>query len=252
VRYKDDFHADILGCRTASGLVVPGSVEVPDRETPTYWKDSNPRGFADWFTRRSQIAAEERYLAKALPLPSNWAADAKTVLQRIVQLAKRQRDMVFAGNDTSPRSIVLTTLQATAYQGQLSVYEALVEALDSIATMTAQASPRRLVVLNPMNSGEDFSETWDDPAHYLAFIDWLLPFRERVHALRHIEGIENLTRALSVLFGENVSKHATHRYQEALAAARSSNELRAGGTAIVTGTANSRVVPRNHNFGADY
>jgi hypothetical protein len=252
ILYEDGFHADVLACRTAHSAVAPGSVEVPDRETPTIWRDSNPRGFADWFTGRSRMAAEARFLARAMPLPSDWAADAKTVLQRIVQLAKRQRDMVFGEAEAAPRSIVLTTLQATVYRGQLSVYEALVEALDDIVARIEQARPRRLIVLNPMNEGEDFSERWDDPEHYAAATEWISRFRERVHALGHIEGLEALTRALGVLFGEDVSKRATHRYQKALAAAQRTNQVRAAGPTIVTGTGAGRTIPRNNNHGADY
>jgi hypothetical protein len=252
VRYEGDFHADILGSRTAPRITVPGSIEVPDRKTPTVWKDSNPRGFAAWFTGRSRSAAEARFMAKTLPLPSNWEADAKTVLQRIVQLAKRQRDMVFGDQDSAPRSIVLTTLEATVYRGQLSVYEAMVDALDAIAALIEQARPGRIVVPNPMNQAEDFSEKWDEnPGAYAAFTNWLLAFRERVHALRYIEGLEHLTQALAVLFGEGVSRQAMQRYQKALAAARAANQLRAVGPAIITGTPAGRVIPPNRNYGAD-
>jgi len=251
IRYEDGFHADVLGSRTAVRVVIPGSIEIPDRHTPTLWRESNPRGFAQWFVARSREATEARFLAKALPLPSDWAAEAKTVLQRIVQLAKRGRDVAFGDRATAPRSILLTTLEATVYRGELSAYEALVEALDAVAGMIEQARPNRLVVLNPMNAEEDFSESWDDPAVYSAFTVWLSRFRREVHALRKIEGIEDLTKSLGVLFGEDVSKHATHQYQKALAAARSSNQVRSLGPAIITGGAGNPI-PRNHNFGAEY
>lgn len=251
IRYEDGFHADVLGSRTAVRVVIPGSIEIPDRDTPTLWRDSNPRGFAQWFVARSREATEARFLAKALPLPSDWAAEAKTVLQRIVQLAKRGRDVAFGDRAAAPRSVLLTTLEATVYRGELSVYEALVEALDAVASMIEQARPNRLVVLNPMNGEEDFSESWADPAVYSAFTVWLARFRRDVHALRNIEGIEDLTKALGLLFGEDVSEHATHRYQKALAAARTSNEVRSLGPAIITGGAGNPI-PRNHNYGADY
>jgi hypothetical protein len=252
ILYEDGFHADVLGSRTAVGVLIPGSIEVPDRETPTLWKGSNPRGFAQWFIARSREATEARFLAKAQPLPSDWAAEAKTVLQRIVQLAKRGRDVAFGARATAPRSIFLTTLEATVYRGELSVYEALVEALDVVASMIEQARPNRLVVLNPMNAEEDFSESWDDPTVYSAFTAWLFRFRKEVHALREIEGIEELTKALGLLFGEDVSKCATHRYQKALAAARSANQVRSLGPAIITTGAGGQPIPRNHNYGAEY
>jgi hypothetical protein len=252
LRYEDGFHADVLGSRSAIGAMIPGSIEVPDRQTPSLWRGSNPRGFAEWFARRSREATQARFLAKALPLPSDWAVEAKTVLQRIVQLAKRGRDVALGDGGAAPRSIILTTLAATVYRGEFSVYEALVEALDVIAATIGRVRPRRLVVLNPMSAGEDFSESWDDPTLYSVFTSWLFAFRREIHVLREIEGIEELTKALGLLFGEDVSERATHRYQKALAAARSSNETRSLGPAIITSRDVGRPIPRNHNYGAEY
>lgn len=250
--YEGDFHADILGCRTALPIAIAGSVDVPDRTTPTVWKASNPRGYARWFENQSRTAAETRLLAKAQPLPDNWEASAKTVLQRIVQLTKRQRDMVFGDDDGGARSIVLTTLLATVYRGEDSVFDALCEALDAIVAAIHQARPRRIVVRNPMNPLEDFSEKWDEaPASYLEFATWIQNFRERFRALAHVEGLEEITRTLAVLFGEDVSMNAMHRYQKALAEARSANRIRVVGKSIVTGTSVGRPVPGNRNFGRD-
>ncbi len=251
--YEGDFYADILGCRTAQPVVVAGSIDVPDRKTPSVWKASNPRGYARWFENQSRVAAETRFLAKAAPLPTNWEASAKTVLQRIVQLTKRQRDMAFGDEDGAPRSIVLTTLLATIYRGELSVFDALAEALDTIVLAVQQTAPRRLVVRNPMNPLEDFSEKWDDaPASYRAFSNWIQAFRERFRALARIEGLDELTRELAVLFGEDVSVKAMHSYQQALAQARSANRVRAVGPTIVTSTSIGRPVPGNRNFGRDF
>jgi hypothetical protein len=254
LNYEGDFHVDVLGSRSALRPIIAGSIEIPDRTTPTQWKDSNPRGYADWFIGRSRTAAEARLLARALPLPTDWAADAKTVLQRIVQLAKRHRDVVFGDNDSAPRSVVLTTLQATVYRGQLSLYEAMAESLDLLVAEIEKAKPSRLVVLNPMNPAEDFSEKWnEDPRSYSAFTGWATSYRDRFHALRYVQGLDALTNALAGLFGEDVSKHATHRYQKALAEARESNQLRAAGPIIISSaTPRGSAIPPNHNYGSDY
>ncbi len=50
--------------------------------------------------------------------------------------------------------------------------------------------------------------------------------------------------ALGLLFGEDVSKDATHRYLKALAAARSSNEVRSLGPAIITTGGAGNPIPR--------
>ena len=49
----------------------------------------------------------------------------KTPLQRAVQILKRHRDIMFAGDEDKPVSIIITTLAAKAYQGEGSITEAL-------------------------------------------------------------------------------------------------------------------------------
>lgn len=253
LRYEGDFHVDVLGARAAVRPVMPGAIEVPDRKTPTIWKPSNPRGYAAWFSERSRYAVQQRFLTDALPLPQDWAGSAKTVLQRVVQLTKRERDVAFKDDSIAPRSIVWTTLLARAFRGQLSVYEALVEALDDVAAMIQAARPGRLVVLNPTNLAEDFSERWaENPASYTAFVTDLHRFRARIHGLRDLEGLDQITKALRVLFGDDVANHATHRYQDAIADARRKDQLRAVGPTIISNSTAGRAIPSNRNYGVHY
>lgn len=250
LQYANDFHVDVLGARTVAFPIVPGSIEVPDRKTPSVWKDSNPRGYAKWFQSRAQSAARDRFLADAEPLPSDWEASSKNTLQRIVQLTKRARDVAFRDDDVAPRSIVLTTLLAHAYRGRLSVYEALAEAVDEIAVMIESARPRRLIVLNPTNPAEDFSEQWDeDRRSYAAFLNAISRLRASVHELRTLSGLNEIADALGRLFGHDVACQAVHRYQVAFAQARQSNQLRSSGPAIITSSTAGRVIPRNRNYG---
>lgn len=251
LNYEGDFHADILSSRTVRDGSPPGSIEVPDRETPNTWSYSNPRGFKRWFDGRSASADAQPLVARALPLPSTWDADSRTVLQRIVQLVKRQRDVVL-DEAVAPPSIVLTTLLAEVYAGQTSLYEGLASALDEVELLVERSRPR-LVVLNPTNRKEDFSEKWDEePESCRLFVSWLSRFRSQVHSLSQIEGLERLSEALAVLFGEDVSHRAMHSYQKEIAAARSANEIRVVGPAILSGGRRGRVVPPNRNFGADH
>ena len=132
------------------------------------------------------------------------------------------------------------------------MYEALVEALDNVVAMVEAARPGRLVVLNPTNLAEDFSERWsEDPASYTAFVTDLHRFRARIHELRHLNGLDQITKALRILFGNDVANHATHRYQAAVADAHRQNQLRAVGPTIISSSTAGRAIPSNRNYGVN-
>lgn len=186
IEYKDEFWLDILpACRDEQNGGT--CIQVPDRDLQ-HWKPSSPIAYAEWFktasrriivkfsdSRRDLIVAE----ATVEPLPALQAVEEKTMLQLIVQLLKRWRDIHYANAKYPPISIVLTTLAADLYTGEQSLSLALLDVLDGIVTRldAAHTKGRRLQVLNPVHPEEDFSERWDNcPEAYLAFNDGLRKF----------------------------------------------------------------------------
>ena len=187
IEYKDEFWLDILpACR--DDFNGGTCIQVPDRDRQ-HWKPSNPIAYADDFfknasrrivvkfsdSRRELIVAE----ATAEPLPALQATEEKTMLQLVVQLLKRWRDVHYANSDYPPISIVLTTLAAELYTGEQSLSTALLEVLEGIVGRldAAHAQGHRLQVLNPVHLDEDFSERWDScPGAYLAFNDGIRRF----------------------------------------------------------------------------
>jgi hypothetical protein len=85
------------------------------------------------------------------------------MLQLVVQLLKRWRDIHYANSDYPPISIVLTTLAADLYKGEQSISTALLDVLNGIVARldAAHAQGRRLQIPNPVHPEEDFSERWD-------------------------------------------------------------------------------------------
>lgn len=186
IEYKDEFWLDVLpACRDDRN---GGScIQVPDRDL-RHWKPSNPIAYADWFknasrrilvkfsdSRREIIIAE----ASVEPLPARQSIEEKTMLQLVVQLLKRWRDVHYTNAEYPPISIVLTTLAAELYRGEQSISAALLEVLDGIVSKlnVAHAMGVRLQVRNPVQPEEDFSERWDTcPGAYLAFNDGIRKF----------------------------------------------------------------------------
>jgi hypothetical protein len=179
IEYKDEFWLDVLpACRDGNNGGT--CVQVPDRELGK-WKPSNPIAYADWFkdasrriivkfsdSRREIIVAD----STIEPLPALQATEEKTMLQLVVQLLKRWRDIHYAESNYPPISIVLTTLAADLYRGEQSISIALMEVLDGIVGRLDWSHTRghRLQVPNPVHREEDFSERWDtNQSAYFAF-----------------------------------------------------------------------------------
>ncbi|RYE55727.1 MAG: hypothetical protein EOP48_09585 [Sphingobacteriales bacterium] len=187
ITYANDFHMDILvGCEET--LQEPERIVVPDRKTEE-WTPSNPIGYSHWFVNISRLAAEQyerlykayetRYMEirASEDLPVERPYEFKLPLERAVQILKRYRDVYFIKKpDLATSSIILTTLAAEAYSGQLSVFEAIdgiVKHVNQRATnFYGRVSPFKIP--NPANPEENFSEKWYEDrylfAEFLAFI----------------------------------------------------------------------------------
>ncbi len=131
------------------------------------WPLSNPEGFAIWF--RQQMEKSPQYLnERAMVLNAAKIEDVpiyrwKTPLQKVVQLLKRHRDVMFENKpDSQPISIIITTLAARAYSGEADVSLALTNVLGSMLDLLAPTEP---IVPNPVNPAEDFADKWNEEAH---------------------------------------------------------------------------------------
>lgn len=192
--YKDElsFHMDVVPCiperngqvgiikeamisqgadETLASEVADRAVSITDTELPSYpvvspvWLLSNPQGYALWFhsrvalakSVRDQILMEKR--AEVEKIPDNRR---KAPLQRVVQLLKRHRNVMFheyAGKESNPQpiSVIITTLAAQAYEGETDVEVALVNVLARMGDLVNANTPR---VPNPVNPAEDFADKW--------------------------------------------------------------------------------------------
>lgn len=132
------------------------------RELSDDWLVSNPEGYALWFESRMRLAEQLlRDRAGMLVVASidevpvyQW----KTPIQRVVQLLKRHRDVMFRSDqEVKPVSVIITTLAARAYQGEPTIQAALHSVLSTMGSLVNPRSPR---VPNPSNPAEDFADRW--------------------------------------------------------------------------------------------
>jgi hypothetical protein len=224
---------------------------VPDRKLEG-WKHSNPKGYVTWFgerCRRRIIALD----AKTEPLPRLLTYDEKAPLQRAVQLIKRWRDVAFGSSiESSPRSIVLTTLAGALYAGERTTAAAFGGIVNRLAAEVAVAG-RPLEVRNPANGAELLSEQWtSSPDHYWRFAAAVTALKQTWNTLLPMRGYPDITTSLAGLFGEKVARAAIEKHANAVEGLRQTRTLRAGRQMVgLTGVGSGLAVPRNTFFGDD-
>jgi hypothetical protein len=250
LNYANEFHMDILpACPDPN---VGGScLFVPDRKSLT-WKHSNPKGYADWFESRCELALKlliesRRLMAKAEPIPPQEAAEEKAILKRVVQLLKRWRDIRYQKEPKlAPISMVLTTMAARAYGGEHTVTEAMTSVLNNFVSLIASSQPRAFV-LNPANPKEDLSERWNDAAQYRAFVDGVRDLHKRWNEILAASGIQNVSHQLEHVFGEPVTA-AIRKQARALQDLREKSSLRVASAGLLTSAPAVGVPVRPHTF----
>jgi hypothetical protein len=249
ITYANEFYMDLLpACQDhgAGGTCI----QVPDRDTKS-WKPSDPLGYAKWFRRKCLPTMRKFAADSAEPLPALEAVEDKSPLQLAVQLIKRWRDIHYAeASHPAPISIVLTTLAADVYRGGRSVSETIASVLYGIleAIRTAEATGRRLKVLNPSNILEDLSERWDDDEEaYRGFKVGIQQFSRRWDALLAVGGNQNAE--LERLFGEPV-KTVLEKRAERLQESRFQKSLSVASTGAISAGAGIVRIPVNTFHGA--
>ena len=173
---------DILpACRDVA--VCATCTQVSD-VTAIDWKGSNPIGYATWSQKRSRFRMYKfsAYEARDMePLPALQSTEEKEVLQLVVQLLKRWRNLFYSRSKYPPILVVLTTLAANLYNGEFWTAEALLNVLEgSVYCLdVAHAKGERLRVLNPVHDDEGFSERWKTETRRTSISTWAFGTSQR-------------------------------------------------------------------------
>jgi hypothetical protein len=91
----------------------------------------------------------------------------KDPLQRVIQILKRHRDIMFGRDDDKPISIIITTLAARAYQKETDIVNALkniLKTMDSFIEEKYVPKYGRAIkwIGNPINDEENFADKWPE------------------------------------------------------------------------------------------
>jgi Adenylyl/Guanylyl and SMODS C-terminal sensor domain/Second Messenger Oligonucleotide or Dinucleotide Synthetase domain len=249
------FHMDILPAIPAhdrrillesAGLKYgENAILVPDKELKD-WVHSNPKGFAEWFKSRMERAFMEKraMLAEAARVDIEEVPEysVKTPLQRVVQLFKRHRDMMFGDDprELKPISCILTTLAGKHYQNEGN----LLEAMESIITgIKEDAELKDGIVKNPVDIYENFADKWKtEPQKGEAFFQWLERIQSDLRIASFKGDLDDMTEALRPVFGAISVNEAVTKLQKSTQKTISTSMMTGTGLSISTSKTNLPVV----------
>ncbi|MGA3164871.1 MAG: nucleotidyltransferase [Terriglobia bacterium] len=248
LNYANEFHMDILPAYR-DPLAGANCLVVPDRRSAC-WKPSNPKGYAKWFEQRCDLATASkvtRLLARAEPIPLQQGLNEKETLKKAVQLLKRWRDIRFQHKpDLAPISMVLTTLAADRYTGEISLAKALTGILKGIFSQIDTCRPR-IYVLNPGNPLEDLSERWDEEKKYRAFVEGITELDDAWETIVRTRSVPRLSQLLEDLFGAP-TQVALAKQARRLQELRENSNLRIGAAGLISNSLTAGVHVRKNTF----
>lgn len=232
------------------------SIRITDKEAIDYatstnkedWLKSNPDGYALWFANRCKADESVKLSADAVVPIEKYNKD-KTVLQRIVQILKRHRDIMFPNNtDDKPISIIITTLAARAYNGEKNLLDGLVYVVDNLENSITSNERGEDVVSNPVNIEENFAEKWPThPKRRENFYNWLNAVKKDVNEILDGANKVQIQNTMSRIFGKDLITNASlllvERRKSKLATGAmlltSAGKVAASGVGKIVNTANT-------------
>lgn len=266
--YANEFHLDITPSIPNRDCNMGGEF-VPDRALKV-WKPSNPKGYKALFLERVKLVprfrvmkglqAEDRAHASVEPYPEQ--GHFKGILQRIVQILKRHRDVFILAHDLdtslSPISVLVTTLASQSYEYcvRTNVYDSELDLLVDVIRRMPDFIETRIVngrthwfVWNETTEGENFAEKWNgDPKRAEVFYTWHARVLDDIGRLRDAEGLDGLKQRLSDSFGPAPAKAVMDSITDEISLSRRNGVLTvAPHVGLVTGLASATATPVRAN-----
>ena len=216
---------------------------------PGRWLLSNPFGYAKWFLSSARAAyPQQRTFANEAKIEAVPKYNkGKYALQRVVQLLKRHRDIMFDGMDDKPISIIITTLATLVYNRETNIYLALKHIAKNMENHIEDRYGVKWIA-NPVNPKENFADRWaTEPKKQENFYKWLYKLQNDVALLESTfgKGLPQTKIVLDDMFGESISTKTYDTYSKSLLEDRKSGNMRMASTGVL-GSIGTKVAA--HNF----
>lgn len=242
LEYADgaQFHMDILPAipnaegqrrllleRGMDASFAATAISITDNEHEAFsiisddWPRSNPKGYAQWFKSR-MAEAFDRIRRELAEVQTRQGVEAsvedipeyrvRTPLQQAIMILKRHRDDMFTDvPEIKPISIIISTLSAHAYNGEVDTPEALLKILERMESHITYDG-RRYIIPNPTDATENFADRWENyPERRAAFFRWLAQARADFSGLASLTSYEKMSESKDICLSADLRRRARDR-----------------------------------------
>jgi hypothetical protein len=237
-------------------------IRITDNQTNNYewetnhleWLKSNPFGYSRWFFQQATVDFMKAVSLNESIAPVPKYRKEKLPLQRVVQILKRHRDMLFNGDEHKPISIIITTLASKAYNKETDIIEALINIMNGMERYIEERWSNEhgkaiKWISNPVNSEENFADKWVDyPQREKNFYHWLSELKKDLYNIigQSGRGLQFINESMQKPFGKDAVTQAFSNYGENLRKMREGGKLNMAAKTGMIGSAGTIV--KNHNF----
>ncbi len=218
------------------------------------WPKSNPFGYGIWFEGLAKIEGKEMKILSEAIQPVPKYQQNKLPLQRIVQILKRHRDIMFQGHEDKPISIIITTLAALAYRQETEIYQGLQNVLNGIPDYIEERYSEehgRMIkwIPNPVNPDENFADKWAEKKEKQDnFYQWLDQVKEDI-AMSLDHDFQSIMESLKKPFGEKAINEALGAYGKSLLEQRESGAMKMATATGTIGSVGRSTIPNHEPYG---
>lgn len=243
---KERYHMDILPSITSEGYetilnesykrafdiasVGVLGISITDNENVNYytskkteeWLKSNPFGYAQWFFDRAQVNSLKMFSLNEAVQEVPVFQKEKLPLQRIVQILKRHRDMMYKDRKDKkdkPISIIITTLASLSYNKEINVLDAFENIISNMHLYIKDRNPitgkEEKYIANPVNPNENFADKWEEfPEREKRFYEWLEEVRKDFRNIisQAGKGLQFINESMKKPFGESIVLKSFNSY----------------------------------------
>jgi len=277
---KEHYHMDILPCVVGSGYkntlnevmlkyndisdVESIAIRITDKNRVGYeietnelqWLKSNPFGYAKWFYYIANVQSLRTVmLSEAVQKVPKFQKE-KLPLQRVVQILKRHRDMMWKDRndkDDKPISIIITTLAGQSYNKETNVIDALLNVVSKMRSFIKDTNPHTGVkeywVENPVNNQENFADKWKTYTKRKDnFHEWLNAIESDVQNItRQVGyGLPMISEAMKKPFGSELVNKTFSNYGANQLKKRQSGDMKMASRTGMLGSVGTTV--KGHDF----
>lgn len=246
------------------------AIRITDTENENYktdtnienWHKSNPFGYAQWFLQKALISKRKMFSLIESIDPIREYEKEKLPLQRVVQLLKRHRDIMFCSDEfdseNRPISVIITTLAALAYdrsENLIDAYSGIVERMRNFIEdrFDPETGQYEKWVVNPINRVENFADKWSDVKQKQDyFYLWLDKLEEDLEKIKDSKGkgLQYLNESFSKMYGKEIANKVFSNHGKNKTVLREQGQLRMAAGSGILGSIGAKVP--NHNFEGNF